>query len=179
MADREQAIDAIAPASDFNFLNGAWQAVERWLPRCGEGSDDWKERRAYLIQRPMLGGTANAEEITYPDEPDFAVATFRCFDSPSGQWIIQSYVYGAKGNMPGMFEGHGVLIPAMRGRFDGKGRGEFVGSSEYEGRAVRCKYVWHDITAISARWQRWFSFDDGSTWELNVTWALTRERTMT
>lgn len=178
MVESDSQSHAFAWASDFNFLNGAWHAVERWLPRCGEGSQDWKERRAYLVQRPLLGGTANAEEITYPDDPNFAVATFRCFDSVRGDWVIQSYVYGLSNDMPGMFGGKGVLIPAIYGRFDGKSRGDFVGQSEYEGRPVIAKYVWCDLTALSARWERWFSFDEGKSWELNVTWALTRERTL-
>jgi hypothetical protein len=65
---------------DFSFLQGAWRATERFLTKCGVGSDDWQVRDAYLILRPLLGGMANAEEITYPGNPGLAVATFRCYD---------------------------------------------------------------------------------------------------
>ena len=52
---------------DFSFLQGAWRATERFLTKCGVGSDEWQVREAYLILRPLLGGMANAEEITYPE----------------------------------------------------------------------------------------------------------------
>lgn len=166
-----------SPVSSFDFLNGAWHATERWLPRCGEGSEDWQQRSAYLVLRPLLGGLANAEEITYPDNPGFAIATFRCFDLPSRQWIIQSYVYGIDPAMPGLPAARGQLLPELRGGFS-DGRGEFFGATDYDGRTVRVKYVWRDVTAISARWERWFSFDDGAAWEQNVDWTLARERTL-
>lgn len=162
---------------NFDFLTGAWRAREHWLTRCGVGSDEWKEREAFLVLRPLLGGMANAEEITYPDNPDFAVATFRCFDIAKAEWIIQSYVYGLDESMPGMFGAQGTLIPALRGSFV-DGRGEFIGDSEYEGMPVRVKFIWRDITAISARWERHFSFDGGASWEMNIRWELVRERTI-
>jgi len=170
------AIDSLQ-VRNFDFLAGAWRATERWLSRCGEESDDWQERSAYLVLHRLLGGMANAEEITYPDSPGFAIATFRTYEIATAEWIIQSYVYGIDPSMPGMFGAHGTLIPALRGRF-ADGRGEFVGASEYEGRPVIAKYVWRDITAISARWERWFSFDEGKAWERNVEWTLVRERTL-
>ncbi len=174
-----QASDATAAMEvrNFDFLAGAWRARERWLSCCGVGSEDWLERDAYLILRPLLGGTANAEEITYPDNPGFAVATFRCFDIAKAEWIIQSYIYGLDETMPGMFGAQGVLLPALRGRFAG-GSGSFFGESEYKGAPVKVRYVWKNITAISAEWERWFSFDDGAAWELNISWKLVRERTL-
>jgi hypothetical protein len=162
---------------DFSFLQGAWRATERFLTKCGVGSDEWQVREAYLILRPLLGGMANAEEITYPGNPGLAVATFRCYEIASDEWIIQSYVYGGRPDVPGMLGASGILIPPLRGRLCG-GRGNFFGETEYEGSPVRVRYVWRDITAISAIWERWFSFDDGQSWELNITWTLIRERTL-
>lgn len=48
------------------------------------------------------------------------------------------------------------------GRFVG-GIGTFVGDSEVEGRPVQAKYVWRNVTATSATWEHWFSFDDEAT----------------
>jgi hypothetical protein len=176
-ADEKTAAAHAMQTRSFDFLYGAWRATERYLTRLGESSTDWREREAFLIARPLLGGMANAEEITYPGNSAFGVATFRCYDIAAAEWIIQSYVYGTSPEVPGMFGASGVLIPALRGRFT-EGRGEFVGVSEYAGKAVKVQYVWRNVTALAAQWERWFSFDDGARWEQNVAWSLIRERTV-
>jgi len=66
-----------------------------------------------------------------------------------------------------------VLFPAVSGRFR-DGTGLFYGDDSYEGRAVRVRYVWSDITAVSARWEQAFSADDERTWEVNWIMELTR-----
>lgn len=162
---------------NFDFLAGAWRARERSLKQCGVGCTEWVERDAYLIMRPLIGGLANAEEITYPGNPEFGVATFRCYDIAAAEWIIQSYVAATHAHVPGMYGGMGVLIPPLRGRF-AAGSGEFIGESEHEGKSVKVKYVWRDITALSANWERWFSFDQGASWERNISWSQVRERTL-
>jgi hypothetical protein len=76
-----------------------------------------------------------------------------------------------------MYGASGILIPPLRGRFTG-GCGNFFGETEYEGNSVEVRYVWRDVTAISAKWERWFSFDEGKSWELNIAWTLIRESTL-
>ncbi len=92
----------------------SWRATERWLPRCGGGSQDWKERQAYLIQRPLLGGAASEEEITYPDDPESAVATFHRSDSTAEERVVQSYVYGRNKETPGCSAARNLNSGALR-----------------------------------------------------------------
>jgi hypothetical protein len=55
------------------------------------------------------------------------------------------------------------------------GRGTFFGDDLHDGRAVRVRYEWMDITPASARWEQAFSIDDGATWETNWVMSLARE----
>jgi hypothetical protein len=59
------------------------------------------------------------------------------------------------------------------GRFR-DGVGTFVGDDTFEGRPIKVRFTWSEITAQSARWQQELSDDDGRTWELNWVMELTR-----
>src|SRR6266567_3731877 len=64
--------------------------------------------------------------------------------------------------------------PAFVGRFvDGHGR--FEGDDVIEGRPLRVRFDWKDITPSSARWEQAFSFDGGVSFETNWSMELTRE----
>jgi hypothetical protein len=43
-----------------------------------------------------------------------------------------------------------------------------------DGREVRLRFFWKDITQSSARWEQAFSFDGGRTFETN--WVMDFER---
>ena len=59
-------------------------------------------------------------------------------------------------------------------RFD-NGVGTFFADDNLEGRPIRVRFLWSDITPSSARWQQAFSEDGGATWETN--WVMDFERT--
>jgi hypothetical protein len=59
--------------------------------------------------------------------------------------------------------------PPMRGTFEGD-VGTFYGEDLLDGRPVRVRFVWSEITPQSARWEQAFSGDGGATWEIN--WVM-------
>ena len=61
----------------------------------------------------------------------------------------------------------------MRGRFE-DGVGTFYGEDVFEGRPIRVRFLWSDITPVSARWAQAFSPDGGETWETNWIMDFTR-----
>ncbi|NEX91999.1 hypothetical protein [Caulobacter sp. 17J65-9] len=155
-----------APAStrhdDFDFLTGAWAVTNRRLKQRHVGADDWDEFPGSMTCRPLLGGVANVDEIVFPTK-GFSGATVRTFDRASAQWSLY-WINSATGG----------LFPPVHGRFE-DGRGEFLGDDEDDGRPVKVRFVWSDVTPVSARWEQAFSIDGGRTWEVN--WVMEFSRT--
>jgi hypothetical protein len=69
----------------------------------------------------------------------------------------------------------GLALPPVVGRFHDDGRGVFDGDDVYDGKQIRCVYIWSRITDQSCRWEQAFSVDQGSTWETN--WIADFQRT--
>lgn len=145
---------------DFDFLHGHWQIRNERLRRRLAGSQDWEVFHATQVCQPLLGGLGNVDDFisdwTRPGlQGRFLGMTLRLFRVDSGQW----HLYWA-GNHDG------VLEAPMVGSFVG-GVGTFHGTLEHEGRPIRVRFTWDQITANAAHWQQAFSDDDGRTWETN------------
>jgi len=54
------------------------------------------------------------------------------------------------------------------------GVGVFEGDDEPDGKPIRVRYTWSDITLSTARWSQAMSADDGQTWETN--WVMEHVR---
>jgi len=158
---------------DFDFFHGQWTIRNERLKQRLAGSTDWEIFHATQRCQPLLGGMGNVDDFvsdwTRPgaDGP-FIGMTLRLFGAESKQWSI----YWA-GNHDG------VLDPPVMGAFadeaDGQRIGTFSGVDEYEGRPVRVRFRWSQISANTAHWQQAFSPDDGATWETN--WHMWFRRT--
>jgi len=96
----------------------------------------------------VFDGAASFDEITFPTK-GFSGLTLRLYNPESGNWSL----YWASKRT-------GTLFPPVAGRFTG-GRGEFYGDDAYEGKDVRARFIWSDITPSSAHWEQAFSLDDG------------------
>jgi hypothetical protein len=152
---------------DFDFLFGDWRIANRKLedPLAAEPTK-WLEFEATSEAAPILGGLGNFDMYSAPDfpgRPGYHGFSLRLFDPEAGLWRIwwASTV------------GRGELDTPVVGRFrDGVGR--FECDDVLDGRRVKVRYDWTEITPSSARWEQSFSFDDGQTFEKNWVMELTR-----
>jgi hypothetical protein len=154
--------------SDFDFLFGTWDVVNRRLRRPLTDASDWEVFPTTAEARPILHGLGNFDRFTgaaRPGEEPWEGCTLRLFDPETAEWSI----HWASTRQPGR------LDPPLRGRFEG-GVGEFHGNDTFAGRPIRVRFYWKDITPASAVWQQAFSGDDGATWETNWVMRFTRTR---
>jgi hypothetical protein len=94
--------------------------------------------------------------------PGFAGMSLRLYDPHTRQWSI----YWASNRT-------GRLDPPVVGSIV-NGIGVFEGRDVLEGRPIVVRFTWSEITETSARWEQFFSPDEGRTWEKNWVMAMTR-----
>jgi hypothetical protein len=150
-----------AGARDFDFEIGEWRVRHRRLRPTGE----WLEFEGICRNRVLIDGTANLEEhdLRPPTGPYQAVG-LRAFDAKTGEWSI----WWLDGRYP-----RGPLGPPVRGRFE-NGVGAFYADYTQDGKPMRGRFLWSDITERSARWEQASSADGGKTWDVN--WIMQFER---
>jgi hypothetical protein len=145
---------------DFDFLFGSWRVHNRRLLRRLEGCTEWEEFETALQTRAVLGGLGNVDTFV---APSWQALTLRLFEPGTRTWRI----WWAATGRPGQ------LDPPLAGRF-ADGHGTFFGDDVHDGRPVRVRFDWTDITPTSARWEQAFSADAGAGWETN--WVMTLSR---
>ncbi|WP_152363974.1 hypothetical protein [Microlunatus speluncae] len=152
---------------DFDFIAGSWAVHSRRVidaldPEC----DEWVEFDGTCDARLILDGLGNSDSFFVPALPDgrsLEGFTVRLFEPETALWRI----WWASTTRPG------VLDEPVVGRFV-DGVGTFECPDVVNGVSLLVRYRWSDITADSARWQQFFSFDDGVRWHLNWTMDNTR-----
>jgi len=147
-----------AGSRDFDFLVGEWRVRHR---RPKPGGREWVEFDGTCSNRQIMEGRANVEEHTL-NAPGgtYRALALRSFDPKTRQWSI----WWLDSRYPS-----GPLDPPVRGRFE-QGVGTFYSDGTHEGRPVRVRFIWSQITADSARWEQALSSDAGKTWETN--WVM-------
>lgn len=128
------------------------------------GSDDWDEFDGFCVGQLHLGGVVNVDEITFPSR-GFSGFTVRTFDVARRAWSI----YWVNST-------DGLLGTPVVGGFDGD-HGVFAGRDTENGVPILARFEWFKDDAHHAHWQQSFSYDDGSTWEVN--WKNSFIRTVT
>jgi hypothetical protein len=162
----EAVLDSALVAHDFDFLVGTWQIANRRLTELFVDSDEWDEFPATSVVQRFFDGAGSFDTIRFPTK-GWSGVTLRLFDPEREEWAI----HWANSRT-------GVLRPpSVVGRFV-DGRGEFYCDDTHdgtpEGRPVRVRYLWSDITDDSAHWEQAFSVDGGETWETNWIMDLAR-----
>jgi hypothetical protein len=147
--------------NDFDFYTGTWDVTNRRRTDFLDEASEWEEFPAVSRATRHFGGAANFDEIEFPTK-GYAGLTLRLYDPEREEW---SLYWVSKRD--------GRLTTPVVGRFTG-GRGEFLADDEWEGKQIRVRFLWTDITATSARWEQAFSLDGEKTWLTNWTMDSTR-----
>jgi len=163
------AVDASAGRRDFDFLAGTWHVRNRTLRTRAPGApSDWVEFDSEAESRPVLGGLGNVDTYyapAFPARGEVHGLALRLYDPESGLWRI----WWASSVAPGR------LDPPLAGRFT-DGQGHFEGDDHVDGRPIRVRFTWSEITPTSARWEQAFSFDGGHTFQVNWVMEFTRAK---
>jgi len=155
------AADDLSGAHDFDFEFGDWKVHHKVKRATGE----WVEFEGTASARPILGGLGNVEDcLFHRPAGDSRGSALRTYDPATATWAI----WWVDGRAP-----HGTLDPPVKGRFQ-KGVGTFYSDSEMNGKMVRTRYTWSQITDKSARWDQALSYDAGKTWDTN--WVMEFKR---
>ena len=142
-------------ATDFDFLPGRWHVRNHRLR-----NGTWESFDATSDAYAMLGGGANHDHFRTEGYEGFSL---RLYDPERDLWRI----WWACDARPGQ------LDPPVEGRFE-NGLGIFEGDDMLDGKPIRVRFQWSEITGDAARWEQWFSFDGGATWESNWVMELSR-----
>ncbi|WP_042445367.1 hypothetical protein [Streptacidiphilus jiangxiensis] len=152
---------------DFDFLAGTWRVHHRKLadmtdPTC----EEWVEFEGVQWMRQTLGGLGNVDNLrveSMPNGRSFEGMSVRLFDVEAGLWRIWWASTAAPGH----------LDSPVSGRWNGK-RGDFHGADVVNGTPVSVRFEWTVEDGDTARWEQFFSFDEGSTWVHNWRMSFTR-----
>jgi hypothetical protein len=150
-------------ARDFDFIHGSWRVSHQRLAQRLKGSAEWVRFGGTMRAKSILGGLGNFDEnVVELPQGAYEACTVRMFDAQQSRWSI----YWIDGRDP-------KLDPPMVGSFK-DGVGTFFGDDVFEGRPIRIRFLWSQITERSARWEQAFSADAGATWETNWIMEFSR-----
>ena len=156
-----RAASDLSGVHDFDFEFGDW-TVHHSIKRA---SGEWIAFDGTSKVWPVLDGRGNVEDNVFhrPGGDTRGLAT-RAYDPETGTWAI----WWIDSRAP-----HGALDPPVKGKFV-NGVGHFYSDSEMNGKMVRTRYTWSQITPTSARWEQAYSYDAGATWDTNWIMTFTR-----
>jgi len=159
--------DRLDGRRDFDFLAGRWHiANQRLDDYLNPNSGAWLEFESTCESGPILGGLGNHDTYYAPDipgRPEYHGFALRLFDPEARVWRIWWASTVAAGQ----------LDTPVVGRFE-NGRGQFECADVFDGRPIKVRFDWTEITRSSARWEQSFSFDDGLSFAPN--WIMLFER---
>jgi hypothetical protein len=145
------------PATDFDFLPGRWAVTNHKLV-----DGEWRTFAAVSTAFSMLGGLGNHDHFVTDGYEGFSL---RLHSPETDTWRI----WWSSTARPGR------LDPPVEGRFHDDGTATFETDDVLDGVPLRMRFVWSDITARTARWEQFFSYDNGESWESN--WIMELRRT--
>jgi hypothetical protein len=152
----------VTGSRDFDFLVGEWRVHHRKLQA---DRNEWVEFDGTCSNRLVMDGSANIEEhkLNSPSGGYQAIG-LRSYDLKTKKWSI----WWLDGRYPS-----GPLDPPVTGKFE-NGVGKFYSDYKDNGKPMRVRFIWSQITPKSARWEQALSSDEGKTW--NTNWIMEFKR---
>lgn len=156
--------DVAQHAHDWDWLAGRWSVRHRRLNGRLVGATEWTEFDGACHMWPTLNGFGNVDDnVLHMPTGTYRAMGIRAFDPATRRWAIWW-----------LDERHPATIePPVYGGFR-DGVGVFEGDDTLNGRPIKVRFQWSDITATSARWEQAFSSDGGASWEVNWVMHFTR-----
>ncbi len=168
-AQNSAAQSTASGQDDFDFFVGDWIVQNQRLKQRFVGSNDWESFTARQTNRPLPAGIGNFDDFVAADwRPGFTGMSLRVFNPVTQLWSIYWL-----DNQTGGLNNQGQLNPPVVGKFTA-GIGTFTGDDVIDGRKVKVRYIWSNISANAAHWEQAMSLDDGKSWEVNWTMSMTR-----
>jgi hypothetical protein len=148
---------------DFDFAIGTWKTQLKRLVGPLKGSTTWVELEGTSVIRKVWDGRANLVELKVAG-PTGSIEglSLRMYNPQTRKWSL---------NFASSRDG--TLVTPMIGEFR-NGRGEFFSDEDLDGKRIRVRNVFSDITPGSYRFEQAFSADGGKTWEVN--WVVVDTR---
>jgi hypothetical protein len=153
-------------AHDFDFLIGKWNVHHHRLKERLAGSHEWVDFDGTSELWMTLNGHGTIDD-NYLDLPGgaYRAVGIRAYDPKTQQWAI----WWLDERQPREIE------PPVFGNFH-NGAGTFEGDDTFNGKPIKVRFEWSNITANTAHWEQAFSPDGGKTWETNWRMDLTRTK---
>ena len=149
--------------NDFDFLIGAWKVHHKTLKKRLNSSTEWIEFEGEAVSSKIINGLGIIDHgILHPPTGPVHAMALRLFNPTSREWSI----YWSTDQT-------GILDVPVIGGFKDE-RGEFYSQEVFEGRHIYSRFIWSEITRVSARWEQAFSEDGSKSWETN--WIMEFER---
>jgi hypothetical protein len=153
-----QARFAGEPAAQhaFDWQLGKWQVHMTRLVGPLTGSHTWRPMDGSVAVDRIWGGRANLAVIDTRGSSDhLQFMSLRLYNPKSREWSLNFSTRGS-----------GVLGIPMLGTFR-DGRGTFYSPDQLDGKPIRCRFIFSNLTAGPASEEQAFSSDGGKTWEVN------------
>jgi hypothetical protein len=144
---------------DFDFLTGEWKIKIRKFDT--SGPDGKSERDASATVHRVLGGAGSIEELRKGDGSLWGMGV-RVWRPETKRWA--DHWTSAE---------DGVVNQPQLGQFI-DGAGVFLLDDTEDGKPVKIRAFWDEITPNSCRWYQTMSKDGGATWERSTYMAWTR-----
>ncbi|MGH8130118.1 MAG: DUF1579 domain-containing protein [Steroidobacteraceae bacterium] len=160
----QTAAGDLSGSHDFDFLIGEWRVHHRIKRPIDTGQ--WSEFDGTCSNRGLIDGAANVEEHRFdrPTGVTYGIA-IRAYDPKAAEWAI----WWIDSRVP-----HGAMDSPVKGRFE-NGVGTFYSDGTLDRKPIRVRFIWSEITPMSARWEQAYSSNAGKSWESNWIMEFRRE----